>query len=166
MSTSSPKTQAERYQKTEKLGEGTYGIVYKARDLQTDQTVALKKVRMDAWEEGVPATAMREISVLKEVPHKNIVRYGLRPSHVVAELTPTAACTTFSLVSTEICTLYLNCLIAISNNFWISTEAGASTHSWSKYVQHTIVAVSVLISECSPTFNNYYAEHKFAMHTE
>jgi len=60
-------------QKIEKLGEGTYGVVYKARDLLYNTDVALKKVRMDAWEEGVPATALREISVLKEVRHANIV---------------------------------------------------------------------------------------------
>jgi hypothetical protein len=47
--------------------------VYKARDLLYNTDVALKKVRMDAWEEGVPATALREISVLKEVRHANIV---------------------------------------------------------------------------------------------
>ena len=47
--------------------------MYKARDLLYNTDVALKKVRMDAWEEGVPATALREISVLKEVRHANIV---------------------------------------------------------------------------------------------
>lgn len=56
------------------LGEGTYGVVYKARDKESGQVVALKKVRMDAWDEGVPATAIREISVLKEIPHDNIVQ--------------------------------------------------------------------------------------------
>ena len=65
--------QAERYRKTGRLGEGTYGVVYSARDLRTDERVALKKIHMDAWEEGVPPTAMREISVLKEIPHENIV---------------------------------------------------------------------------------------------
>ena len=48
-------------------------MVYRAKDLQKNMEVALKKVRMDAWDEGVPATALREISVLKEVRHPNIV---------------------------------------------------------------------------------------------
>lgn len=47
------------------LGEGTYGVVFRAQDKVTGELVALKKVRMEAWDEGVPATAMREISILK-----------------------------------------------------------------------------------------------------
>ncbi|CAE7766768.1 CDK3, partial [Symbiodinium sp. KB8] len=52
----------------------TYGVVYKAHDRTTDEYVALKRMRMEAWSEGVPATAMREISVLKEVAHPNVVQ--------------------------------------------------------------------------------------------
>ncbi|CAD8138783.1 unnamed protein product [Paramecium octaurelia] len=63
----------ERYQKLEKIGEGTYGLVYKAKDNQTGEIVALKKIRMDHEDEGVPSTAIREISLLKEVQHPNIV---------------------------------------------------------------------------------------------
>lgn len=57
----------ERYQKLEKIGEGTYGLVYKAKDNQTGDIVALKKIRMEHEDEGVPSTAIREISLLKEV---------------------------------------------------------------------------------------------------
>mmetsp|Transcript_22198 Transcript_22198/g.44483 ORF Transcript_22198/g.44483 Transcript_22198/m.44483 type:complete len:299 (+) Transcript_22198:87-983(+) len=64
----------ERYQKLEKVGEGTYGIVYKARDRVTGEIVALKKIRLEAEDEGIPSTAIREISLLKELQHPNIVR--------------------------------------------------------------------------------------------
>jgi len=37
----------DNFQKIEKLGEGTYGIVYKAKDLLTGKMVALKKIRLD-----------------------------------------------------------------------------------------------------------------------
>ncbi|CAG0920769.1 unnamed protein product [Notodromas monacha] len=62
------------YLKLEKLGEGTYGVVYKARHKTTGKIVALKKIRLESEDEGVPSTAIREISVLKELQHPNIVR--------------------------------------------------------------------------------------------
>ncbi|KAK5162763.1 Cyclin-dependent kinase catalytic subunit [Saxophila tyrrhenica] len=66
----------ENYQKLEKVGEGTYGVVYKARDLTTpdQRIVALKKIRLEAEDEGVPSTAIREISLLKEMNDPAIVR--------------------------------------------------------------------------------------------
>jgi len=64
----------ERYQKLEKIGEGTYGVVYKAKDRVTGEIIALKKIRLEAEDEGIPSTAIREISLLKELQHPNIVR--------------------------------------------------------------------------------------------
>ena len=54
---------------------GTYGVVYKAKDLQTGNIVALKKIRLEAEDEGVPSTSIREISLLKELSKDdNIVK--------------------------------------------------------------------------------------------
>jgi len=64
----------ERYQKLDKIGEGTYGVVYKAKDKVTGEIIALKKIRLEAEDEGIPSTAIREISLLKELQHPNIVR--------------------------------------------------------------------------------------------
>jgi len=75
----------ENYVRTEKIGEGTYGVVYKAKDKTTGDIVALKKIRLEAEDEGVPSTAIREISLLKELQHANIVT--LRDViHVAAKL--------------------------------------------------------------------------------
>ncbi|XP_061261037.1 cyclin-dependent kinase 1 isoform X1 [Bos javanicus] len=63
----------EDYTKIEKIGEGTYGVVYKGRHKTTGQVVAMKKIRLESEEEGVPSTAIREISLLKELRHPNIV---------------------------------------------------------------------------------------------
>ena len=57
----------ENFHKIEKIGEGTYGIVYKATDKITEQLVALKKIRLETESEGVPSTAIREISLLKVI---------------------------------------------------------------------------------------------------
>ncbi|KAL2208150.1 Pkinase-domain-containing protein [Sarocladium strictum] len=65
----------ENYERLEKVGEGTYGVVFRARDLLNGgRIVALKKIRLEAEDEGVPSTAIREISLLKEMKDPNIVR--------------------------------------------------------------------------------------------
>ncbi|XP_054162769.1 cyclin-dependent kinase 2-like [Oppia nitens] len=68
------KTIEESFSKIEKIGEGSYGIVYKAKDKHNGSLVALKKIRLDSESEGVPSTAIREIALLKELNHPNVVR--------------------------------------------------------------------------------------------
>lgn len=66
----------ERYSKVEKgqsHGEGAYGVVYKGKDRVTGDFVAMKKIRLELEDEGMPSTALREISLLKELTHPNIV---------------------------------------------------------------------------------------------
>jgi len=55
------------YKRIEKIGEGTYGVVYKAKHVRTGELVALKKIRLETDDEGCPSTAIREISILKEL---------------------------------------------------------------------------------------------------
>lgn len=89
----------ENYQKIEKIGEGllallnfsisssshlinsnsfqgTYGVVYKAKHKKTSELVALKKIRLENEDDGVPSTAIREVTILKELLHPNIVWYA------------------------------------------------------------------------------------------
>ncbi|KAJ3083124.1 negative regulator of the PHO system [Rhizoclosmatium hyalinum] len=63
----------ERYLRLEKLGEGTYATVYKGKNRITNDIVALKEIHLDP-EEGAPSTAIREISLMKELRQNNIVR--------------------------------------------------------------------------------------------
>ena len=63
-----------QYEKLDKVGEGTYGVVYKARDRTTGDIIALKKIRLEQEDEGVPSTAIREIALLKELNQANVVR--------------------------------------------------------------------------------------------
>ncbi|KAF1823154.1 Pkinase-domain-containing protein [Dissoconium aciculare CBS 342.82] len=59
---------------TERLGEGTFGVVSKARSKRTGQVVALKKILMHNEKDGFPITALREIKLLKMLCHPNILR--------------------------------------------------------------------------------------------
>lgn len=63
-----------RFEIVEKLGEGAYGQVYKAVRRSTGEELALKKIRIIYEEEGVPSTAIREVSLLKECNHPNVIR--------------------------------------------------------------------------------------------
>ena len=68
------KSKIDKYEKLEMIGEGTYGVVYKAKDIETGEIYALKKIRLESEDEGIPSTAIREIALLKELQHPNIVR--------------------------------------------------------------------------------------------
>ena len=61
------------FEKMNRIGEGTYGIVYRARDTKTGEIVALKKMRMEREKDGIPVSALREITILLDCNHENIV---------------------------------------------------------------------------------------------
>ena len=73
------------YIKLDPLGEGTYATVFKGRNRRTNEIVALKEITLDA-EEGAPSTAIREISLMKELDHPKIVRL-LDVRHTETKLT-------------------------------------------------------------------------------
>jgi len=56
-----------------RIEEGTYGVVYRAKEKQTDEIVALKRLKMEKEKEGFPITSLREISTLLKSQHPNIV---------------------------------------------------------------------------------------------
>lgn len=67
-----------QFEKLKKIGEGTYGSVFMARDRASTRLVALKrvKIRTSGFDrEGMPTTALREIGLLRSLPaHENVVR--------------------------------------------------------------------------------------------
>jgi len=61
------------YKIEEKIGEGTYGVVYRGYFRPNGKKVALKKIRVEGEDEGIPSTSVREITLLNELKHPNIV---------------------------------------------------------------------------------------------
>ncbi|CAA2963263.1 probable serine threonine- kinase At1g54610 [Olea europaea subsp. europaea] len=65
---------AESYEKLEKIGQGTYSSVFRARDLESGKIVALKKVRFDNFEPESVRFMAREIIILRRLDHPNIIK--------------------------------------------------------------------------------------------
>lgn len=67
----------DKFTKFEIIGSGAYGVVFKARDRRDQSVVALKKVKLnnnDTDEDGVPSSSLREIGLLKDLKHPNVLR--------------------------------------------------------------------------------------------
>lgn len=78
---------ADSFEKLDKIGQGTYSNVYKARDLDTGKIVALKKVRFDNLEPESVRFMAREIQVLRRLDHPNVVKLeGLVTSRMSCSL--------------------------------------------------------------------------------
>ena len=65
-------TEEYHFTDNDKIGEGTYGTVFRGTDKQGSK-VALKMIRMETEKEGFPITAIREIKLLSTLKHENIV---------------------------------------------------------------------------------------------
>ncbi|CAG2198954.1 CDC2L [Mytilus edulis] len=63
----------EEFQCLNRIEEGAYGVVYRAKDKKTDDIVALKRLKMEKEKEGFPITSLREINTLLKAQHVNIV---------------------------------------------------------------------------------------------
>eukprot|EP00803_Ostreobium_quekettii_P004303 evm.model.scf_3792.1 EVM.evm.TU.scf_3792.1 scf_3792:2804-11246(-) len=90
-----------QYEKVHRIGEGTYGVVYKARHRQSGELVALKCVRMDRERDGMPVTSLRELRVLQSCHHQNIVHL----KEVVTGSKPESVFLVFEYCSHDLCQL-------------------------------------------------------------
>jgi cell division cycle 2-like protein len=63
----------DEFQCLNRIEEGTYGVVYRAVDMKTNEIVAMKRLKMEKEKEGFPITSLREINTLLKSQHMNIV---------------------------------------------------------------------------------------------
>lgn len=90
---------ADRFLETAQIGRGVYGSVTKAKDLDTGAFVAIKRLHHDesVWADGVPGQVLREVSVLRNLTHPNVVRL-----HSWIDLRPDSFCLVFELMDTDL----------------------------------------------------------------
>ncbi|KAI3857979.1 hypothetical protein MKW92_008282 [Papaver armeniacum] len=78
---------ADSFQKMDKIGQGTYSSVYRARDLDTGKIVALKKVRFDNLDPESVRFMAREICIIRRLDHPNVIKLeGLVTSRMSCSL--------------------------------------------------------------------------------
>ncbi|KAB2628600.1 serine/threonine-protein kinase [Pyrus ussuriensis x Pyrus communis] len=78
---------ADSFEKLDKIGQGTYSSVYKARDLETGKIVALKKVRFVNMDPESVRFMAREIYILRRLDHPNVMKLeGLVTSRMSCSL--------------------------------------------------------------------------------
>jgi cell division cycle 2-like len=80
-----PSRSVYAYERLNQIEEGSYGVVFRARDKQTGDIVALKKLKLDEEKHGFPITSLREINALMACRHENVV--GIREVVVGETLT-------------------------------------------------------------------------------
>lgn len=68
-----PSRSVYAYERLNQIEEGSYGVVYRARDKETGDIVALKRLKLDEEKHGFPITALREINALMQCRHENVV---------------------------------------------------------------------------------------------
>ena len=99
----------ENYRVLGALGSGTWGVVHKAEQNRTGRVVAIKKIKSERPEEGVNFTAIREIKLLREFKHPNIIEL------VDVFSTPDMAiCLVYELAETDLEKILNNKQISIS----------------------------------------------------
>jgi cell division cycle 2-like protein len=61
------------YERLNHIEEGSYGVVFRARDKETGDIVAIKKLKLDEEKNGFPITSLREVMALMVCKHENVV---------------------------------------------------------------------------------------------
>lgn len=108
-----PSRSVYSYERLNQIEEGSYGVVFRARDKQTGDIVALKKLKLDEEKNGFPITALREIYALMSCRHENVV--GVR--EVVVGDTLTQCVTNSFVYKLHVITVSFVSLLSMTKSF-------------------------------------------------
>jgi cyclin-dependent kinase 7 len=64
---------ANKWTKDAKVGEGTYAVVYRGKEVATGRQVAIKKIKVGQFKDGLDMSAIREVKYLRELQHPNVI---------------------------------------------------------------------------------------------
>ncbi|KAK9761447.1 TFIIH complex serine/threonine-protein kinase subunit kin28 [Basidiobolus ranarum] len=67
------KTTQKKYLKDKKVGEGTYAVVYQGIQTDTGRKIAIKKIKVREFKDGLDMSAIREVKALQELRHPNVI---------------------------------------------------------------------------------------------
>ncbi|UXI15625.1 RecName:DIS3-like exonuclease 2 [Sarcoptes scabiei] len=63
------------YDQLDRIGQGAYGIVYRAKNIKTNEIAALKQIKIEDLRWGFPISSIREINILRQLRHPNVVKF-------------------------------------------------------------------------------------------
>ncbi|KIY73317.1 CMGC/CDK/CDK7 protein kinase [Cylindrobasidium torrendii FP15055 ss-10] len=63
----------KRWTKDQKVGEGAYAVVYRGREAATGRKIAIKKIKVGGFKDGLDMSAIREVKHLRELKHQNVI---------------------------------------------------------------------------------------------
>ncbi|GAA6040318.1 hypothetical protein JCM8097_009418 [Rhodosporidiobolus ruineniae] len=62
-----------KYTKDKKVGEGTYAVVYLGKEISTGRKIAIKKIKVGQFKDGLDMSAIREVKFLRELHHSHVI---------------------------------------------------------------------------------------------
>ena len=133
---------SSRYEKIGRIGEGTYGVVYQARDKQTNDVVALKRcLAHHESRDGFPTTTLREISLLKEIQRSGGHPHIVDLKDVTVSSSRSGVFLVFEYAEHDLATL-------LDNHYKLHQSSPFRESEVKKLMQQLLDAIKFLHSRC------------------
>ena len=133
---------SSRYEKIGRIGEGTYGVVYKARDIKSQDFVALKRcLPHHEASDGFPTTTLREITLLKEIQGSGGHQHIVALKDIAVSSSRSGVFLVFEYAEHDLASL-------LDNHYRLHHSSPFRESEVKKLVQQLLKAISFLHSRC------------------